>query len=194
MVKCNNCKCEIEEYKKFLHERLCSQNIKYCDICKEGIIKEEYEEHCLEHNNKKEEEIKINTEEEKNSLSLKKVQSSKIGCQYCGFFLSFDELTEHEEICGSRTTECKICKKFVVIKNFENHILIEHGFDKEIYDEYIVDNNNEYIVDDNNDLNNNFDKNKNPNDLWLKEELSLNSLSKMTSDQQLAYALSLSMQ
>ena len=97
-------------------------------------------------------------------------------------------------MCGSRTTECKICKKFVVIKNFENHILKEHGFDKEIYDEYIVDDNNEYIIDDNNELNNNFDKNKNPNDLWLKEELSLNSLTKMTSDEQLAYALSLSMQ
>ena len=50
MVKCSNCQCDIEESKMMLHERFCIQNIKYCNICQVAIIKEEYDEHCENHN------------------------------------------------------------------------------------------------------------------------------------------------
>ena len=49
MVLCPNCHCEIDDSKIFLHERFCVQNIKYCELCQEGIIIEEYEEHCQNH-------------------------------------------------------------------------------------------------------------------------------------------------
>ena len=51
MVFCTNCHCDIEDSKMFLHQRFCIQNIKYCEECKEGIIIEEFEEHCKNHKN-----------------------------------------------------------------------------------------------------------------------------------------------
>ena len=51
MPKFSNCHTNIEDSKVVLHERFCLQNITYCEKCKEGIIKEVYEEHCLEHEN-----------------------------------------------------------------------------------------------------------------------------------------------
>ena len=49
MVFCSNCHCDIDESKFFLHHRFCVQNIKYCEQCEEGIVIEEYEEHCKNH-------------------------------------------------------------------------------------------------------------------------------------------------
>ena len=133
MQKCSNCHCDIEESKILLHERFCFQNIKYCDICKEGIIKEEYEEHCLEHNNS--EIKKEKSQEEKDNLSLKRLESTKIKCTYCKLLLSLTEVEENEQMCGSRTTKCKLCGERAIIKYLENHVLLVHGLSLSIYDE-----------------------------------------------------------
>ena len=121
MPKCSNCHCEIEESKMILHERFCVQNIQYCDICKEHKCS-----YCTtEHKNSgtKKEKAK----EEKDALSLKRVESTKVQCQFCNLFLSFSEVTEHEDMCGSRTTKCKLCGERVIFKNLENHVLTAHG-------------------------------------------------------------------
>ena len=133
MQRCSNCHCDIEESKILLHERFCFQNIKYCDICKEGIIKEEYEEHCLEHNNS--EIKKEKSQEEKDNLSLKRLESTKIKCTYCKLLLSLTEAEENEQMCGSRTTKCKLCGERAIIKYLENHVLLVHGLSLSIYDE-----------------------------------------------------------
>ena len=78
MVKCSNCHCDIDQSKMFLHERFCFQNIKYCEICQEGIIKEEFEEHCENHKKNSNELKKLDSEEDRNSRSLKRVESSKV--------------------------------------------------------------------------------------------------------------------
>ena len=176
MVLCSNCHCDIEEAKIFLHERFCVQNIKYCEQCKEGIVKEEYEDHCQNHN-KKIEEKKRPSQELRRSLTLQRVESSKIGCQYCGYFCGYSDIEEHESMCGARTTNCKKCGKILLYKNLKSHIEKEHKLDLDNYKQMssqILDVN---TGDSSTGLTGNF------GDLSLK---------RMTTDEEIAYALALS--
>ena len=184
MVKCSNCRCDIEESKMILHERFCFQNIKYCDICQEGIIKEEFEEHCENH--KKSKEIKnLDSEEERNNRSLQRVNSSKIGCQYCELFLTYDELEEHEEMCGARSTQCKFCGKTVIYKDLENHLITKHNTNKSSYKEFDsgLFNNNNYV-----------NKNSYQQNINTKGNLTQQDLKRMTSEEQIQYAIAMSTQ
>ena len=184
MIKCSNCRCDIDKSKIVLHERFCSQNITYCEKCKEAVIKEEYEEHCLAHNKAPEEEKskKLDSEEERNNRSLERVMSSKIGCEYCGFLLGYSEIEEHEKMCGARTTQCKVCHQNVLYQNLDNHIKTEHNLNKSVYKEMDSFNNiSQYSKNDS------YKK-----ELSFKEKLSQSALARMTSDEQIAYALALS--
>lgn len=186
MPKCSNCHCDIEDSKMVLHERFCLQNITYCEICKEGIIKDEYEEHCLEHENSGAKDEK--PQEEKDKLSLKRVESTKIQCQFCGLFLSFGEVTEHEDMCGSRTTKCKLCGERTIFKNLENHAFAEHGLTLALYKEcdslVLSDGLSSLNLNDNKPNDYNYNK-SNSNDL---------SLNNLTSSEQIAYAIAISEQ
>ena len=187
MPKCSNCHCEIEESKMILHERFCVQNIQYCDICKEAVIKEEYEEHCFEHKNSGTKNEK--TQEEKDALSLKRVESTKVQCQFCNLFLSFFEVTEHEDMCGSRTTKCKLCGERVIFKNLENHVLTAHGLNLSIYNEsdpLVLSKDPSSLNLNKNDSNYSDYGNYNNN---VNVDLSLNN---MTSSEQIAYAIAMS--
>lgn len=127
MVLCTNCHIDIDESKIILHQRFCFQNIKYCDKCKEGFPIEEFDEHLSSHLTKKsssnlsDDELKL-----KKKLSLKRLESSKIGCQYCGLYLSYSEIEEHEQMCGARTHQCPFCEKYITNKDMENHKETEH--------------------------------------------------------------------
>ena len=184
MVKCSNCHCDIEESKMMLHERFCIQNIKYCNICQEAIIKEEYDEHCENHNKNKSEIIKLDSQEKRNSRSLQRIRSSKVACEYCGLFLGYSELEEHEEMCGSRTTKCNICGQNFLYKTLGGHLISIHGINKEDYKQY-----------DSGLLNNNsFNINKTSNQQNQPKNLSEFELNRMSSDERIAYALALSEQ
>ena len=188
MPKCSNCHCDIEDSKMALHERFCIQNITYCELCKEGIIKEEYEEHCLEHENSGAKDEK--SQEEKDILSLKRVESTKIQCQFCGLFLSFGEVTEHEDMCGSRTTKCKLCGERTIYKNLENHAFAEHGLTLALYKEC-----DSLVLEDAlSSLNLNKDKSKNDSYSYNKSNSNDLSLNNLTSSEQIAYALAMSEQ
>lgn len=191
MVKCSNCHCNIEDSKIILHERFCFQNVKYCDICQEAVIKEEFEEHCLNHNKDKNqnEKKKLDLEEVRNSRSLERVMSSKVACEYCGLFLGFTELEEHEEMCGARTAKCKICGYNTLYKFLKNHVINVHGISDSGYKEY----------DSGININNNENSNKNINkpnlnkpNINSKRDLTEDELKRLSSEEQIEYALSLS--
>ena len=188
MPKCTNCQCDIEESKLFLHERFCKENIKYCDICKEAVIKEEFEEHLLEHEKKN---VDIKPEEERSNLSLQKVMSTKIQCQYCNLLLSYSELEDHENMCGARTTKCRICGERIIYKNLDNHILTIHGLNKSIYNEY-----DSLLSNQLSELSLNKNQPSNQDSLNLNNNNFSNDLGlyKLTSSEQIAYALALSEQ
>lgn len=176
MVFCSNCHCDIDESKMFLHQRFCIQNIKYCEQCQEGIIIEEYEEHIKDH--KKESEKKSKSKELRDSLTLKRVESSKIGCQFCGYICCFDEVEEHEQMCGARSTKCKKCGKNMLIKDLKTHIEKMHNLD---LDNYQLMQSTEF----------NLDKNQNSSSFDY-QNLDNFGLQRMTSDEQIAYAIALS--
>ena len=102
--------------------------------------------------------------------------SSKIDCEYCGNSLSIDEIEDHEIMCSSRSTQCKICQQEMIIMDLREHLKAFHGIDKHTYAENIP----------NIDILNNQLKNRFPpklSDLDLKD---------LSSSQQLEYALKLS--
>ena len=127
MVICPNCKIEIEESKLVLHQRFCFQNIRYCEKCEEAIPIDEYDEHLSMHASKQNLSLlKKESKEMRESLCLQKLESSKIGCQYCGLMLSFSDYLEHEEACGSRTQECPDCQNLIMTKDFVDHVYAFH--------------------------------------------------------------------
>ena len=184
MVKCSNCHCDIDASKMFLHERFCFQNIKYCDICKEGIIKEEFEEHCENHNKNSNEIKNFDSEVDRNSRTLKRVESSKVACQYCGLYLLYDEIEEHEEMCGARTIQCKLCQKNVIYKDLEKHLNTSHNMNKITYKEF---DSGLYV---NNDLENK--KSVNQPKKNIKQNLTQEEINRMTSEEQIEYAIAMS--
>ena len=184
MVLCSNCHCDIDESKMFLHQRFCIQNIKYCEQCQVGVIIEEYEEHLQSHNNNNSSNSQKLSKDESNELTLKRVQSSKIGCQYCGFLCGFGDIEEHEAMCGARSTNCKQCGKRLLIKDLKPHIEKEHKLNMESYQ-----NMDSKSFDSSNLINNNSNNNYNSG---LYGNLANLDLKRMTTDEEIAYALALS--
>ena len=181
MVLCQNCRCDIDESKMFLHQRFCIQNIKYCEQCQVGVIIEEYEEHLQSHNNNNNNSSEKESKEKNDELTLKRVESSKICCQYCGFLCGFKEIEEHEAMCGARSTNCKQCGKHLLIKDLKPHIEKEHKLSMGSYQ---------------NMESKNFDKSNsnlsNNNYSGLYGNLANLDLKRMTTDEEIAYAMALS--
>ena len=61
------------------------------------------------------------TEEIKKKVSLERIESSKVSCQFCGLLLSFANIEEHESMCGARTQQCGHCKKTMLMKDLRNN-------------------------------------------------------------------------
>ena len=124
-ILCPNCDQNIEASKYFLHERMCSLNVKKCPTCNKPFNVDELNEHIkLEHSyvicdlcN-----IKfpnsIMEEHKKNCLCR------LVPCKYCELNVLFKELEEHEDICGSTTQECSKCGLYIEKKNLAKHICL----------------------------------------------------------------------
>jgi hypothetical protein len=166
-----------------LHQRFCVQNIKYCEKCQVGVIIEEFEEHLQSHKSKENSKEKSHSSKEENdSLTLKRVQSSKIGCEYCGFLCGFGDIEEHEAMCGARSTNCKQCGKRLLIKDLKDHIEKVHKLNMENYQEM-----------KSKSFENNFNSNSNSyNNSGLYGNLGNLDLKRMTTDEEIAYAMALS--
>ena len=120
--KCSNCLKTISTSKKCLHERFCKLNIKKCPICNDPIPKEEFEEHLDSHRSYS------STKSKKTKCSSTK---KFVLCRYCGLSLSDDELNDHEYMCGSKSQQCLLCKKYIPKKFYENHLNNEcEGFQR----------------------------------------------------------------
>ena len=181
MVLCQNCRCDIDESKMFLHQRFCIQNIKYCEQCQVGVIIEEYEEHLQSHNNNNNNSSEKESKEKNDELTLKRVESSKIGCQYCGFLCGFKDIEEHESMCGARSTNCKQCGIHLLIKDLKPHIEKEHKLSMGNYQNM----DSKSFDKSNSNLSNN-------NYSGLYGNLANLDLKRMTTDEEIAYAMALS--
>ena len=126
---------KIPESKYILHIRLCSLNVKRCEICNEIITIVDEQKHIIEKHSKKQ--CKYCNKKYKPELieEHKKHCSSKlVECQFCELKLRYEDLKEHEYICGSKTQKCPHCGKYIVLKDFNEHIS-EGCFDLILHDE-----------------------------------------------------------
>ena len=119
---CPNCDQEIENAKYFLHERMCSLNVKKCPKCNKPFNIDDLNEHiklvhsyiiCDLCNNKF-----LNCEIEKHK---KNCVYRLFPCRYCELSVLLKELEEHENVCGSTTQKCPTCGLYIEKKKFENH-------------------------------------------------------------------------
>lgn len=104
-----------------LHEFFCFKNIFKCH-CGEIINIDDKEEHFKDKHNCKNCQYCNEKYEPQQLKCHEELCSYKPNiCKYCGLHLHKEEL-DHEEFCGSRTQKCENCEKYILIKNFDNHI------------------------------------------------------------------------
>ena len=120
---CENCSQYIESSKFFLHERMCSLNVKKCPKCNKPFSIDDLEDHI-----KQEHSLIIcdlcNITFNKSEIEKHRANCNYrlIPCKYCELNVIFQELEEHENICGSTTQKCEKCELFIEKKYFLNHI------------------------------------------------------------------------
>ena len=121
---CSNCCQNIEASKFFLHERMCSQNIKKCPHCNKPFTIEDLDDHIEEEHGESECEYcnkKFpNSEIDKHR---KKCDSKLVPCAFCEMLIVLGEIKEHQAICGAITEPCPQCGRFVQRKELETHIM-----------------------------------------------------------------------
>ena len=121
---CPNCGQNIDASKFFLHERMCSLNIKKCPKCNKPFTVDELEEHIEEVHGEAECEYckkkfpKIEIENHK-----KKCDSKMVPCSYCELDILLSELKEHQRSCGAITEPCEKCGRYIQRKEMERHLL-----------------------------------------------------------------------
>ena len=120
---CQNCSQYIETSKYFLHERMCSLNVKKCSKCDKAFNIDDLDEHM-----KSEHSFTIcdlcGLKFTNNEIINHKTNCDYrlVPCKFCELNVIFLELEEHENTCGSTTQKCEKCGLFIEKKNFKNHI------------------------------------------------------------------------
>ena len=121
---CSNCCQKIEASKFFLHERMCSINIKKCPKCNKPFTVADLEEHIYEEHNESECEfckkkfVNIELEQHK-----KKCDHKMVPCPFCELEVLLGEIKEHQKSCGAITEPCPQCGRYVQRKDLDNHLL-----------------------------------------------------------------------
>lgn len=120
---CKNCQTLAPAENYQMHVAHCKRNIHLCPLCGEAVSRREEKEHFEEYHT----EIdcvqcgqRITRIEEGNHLA-KECGKRPIPCKYCEISLPRENMTEHEEFCGSRTEFCQKCSRYVLIKDLQNH-------------------------------------------------------------------------
>ena len=120
---CQNCSQYIETSKYFLHERMCSLNVKKCEKCGKPLNIDDIDEHMKSEHSYTICDLCglkfINNEIEKHKINC---DYRLVPCKFCELNVIFIELEEHENTCGSTTQKCEKCGILIEKKNFKNHI------------------------------------------------------------------------
>lgn len=120
---CPNCKRDVAAANFDLHFTHCSRNLVLCRRCNEpvpiGDMNHFKERHsvvaCLACGDDME---RWELDGPHKEFCRKRPEI----CKYCEMELPFDSLQDHESYCGARTDQCPVCKKFVMIKEKEDHM------------------------------------------------------------------------
>ena len=121
---CSNCCKKINAATFFLHERMCSQNVKKCPKCNKPIIIEDLEDHIQE------EHTEVECEYCKKKFSQGEIDKHKnkcdykmVPCYFCEMDIILRDLKEHQKACGAITEPCSKCNRYIQRKDMNKHLL-----------------------------------------------------------------------
>ena len=121
---CPNCGKNIDSSKFFLHERMCSQNVKKCPKCNKPFTIDELEDHIeAVHGEEECEYCKKKYPKSEIEKHRKKCDSKMVPCAYCELDVLLGELKEHQKACGAITEPCIKCGRYIQRKEMETHLL-----------------------------------------------------------------------
>ncbi|CAK76787.1 unnamed protein product (macronuclear) [Paramecium tetraurelia] len=119
-IPCSNCKQPIAESKHMLHETYCLRNNIKCQKCGQFYDKNDPESHEEEYHKKEKcQYCSLESEDLKKHKCLKKPKQ----CMHCDLYFPTDQIFSHETQCGSRTQKCDICNNYVMIREYESHVI-----------------------------------------------------------------------
>lgn len=119
---CDNCKRKIPISVFNTHSATCFRINWYCELCAESFQKREQHQHIEEIHSM----IFCDCGDEVERRFLASHQQSEckkrmVKCEFCPLEISYIEKFEHEQKCGSQTTKCDICNKYVAKRDFVLH-------------------------------------------------------------------------
>ncbi|XP_067866903.1 XIAP-associated factor 1 [Heterodontus francisci] len=120
---CSNCKKDVATSNYRIHEIHCKRFIQLCPLCNDPVPTAELQTHRdTEHQqvkcslcHKTMEHCKLETHKDEECAQR------LLSCCFCELETPCCTLLEHEEACGSRTTRCSDCGKYVMYRDQELH-------------------------------------------------------------------------
>ena len=121
---CSNCCKYINSATFFLHERMCSINVKKCPKCNKPFTIVDLEEHMEEvHSEIECEYCKKKYSKGEIENHKKRCDSKMLPCSYCELDVLLGELKEHQKTCGAITEPCPKCKRYIQRKDMDKHLM-----------------------------------------------------------------------
>ena len=121
---CSNCCQKIESSKFFLHERMCSINVKKCPKCNKPFTVTDLDDHIEEvHSEIPCDFCKKNFSKIEIEIHKKKCDMRLVPCSYCEMEINFGELKEHQKACGSITEPCIKCGRYIQKRDMDKHLM-----------------------------------------------------------------------
>ncbi|XP_055941486.1 uncharacterized protein LOC129971596 isoform X2 [Argiope bruennichi] len=132
LEKCKICNTYIQKEVMGLHLTKCEQELVKlefpCNYCGQLFLSDFLKDHtdrCGSRTQKCEKCEKFiplkNMEAHSDICGGKKDLKPKYPCKFCEELFPSDFLEEHANRCGSRTQKCKMCGKFILLKNMDAH-------------------------------------------------------------------------
>ena len=121
---CPNCCKNISAATFFLHERMCSINVKKCPKCNKPFTVDDLQDHIQEAHTEVECEYckkKFSKGEIENHK--KRCDSKLVVCSFCELNVLLGELKEHQKACGAITEPCVKCNRYIQRKDMDKHLL-----------------------------------------------------------------------
>ena len=174
---CSNCCKNINAATFFLHERMCSLNVKKCPKCNKPFTIDDLEDHMIEaHTDVECEFCKQKFSKSDIDNHKKRCDSKMVPCSFCEMDVLFGELKEHQKACGAITEPCIKCNRYIQRKDMDKHLM--DGCPKPKNDRRSVDvmrNSSKLSLgkNDNNINNNNYNNNYIPIDIndYIPDEI-----------------------
>ncbi|XP_015264620.1 PREDICTED: XIAP-associated factor 1 isoform X1 [Gekko japonicus] len=120
---CKNCKRDVAAANFSLHEAHCMRFLAICPKCDELVASKDMKEHFA----KAHKEVRCQLCHQLMQQYLVERHESEecpermVQCQFCELDLPHHKLQTHLDACGSRTTSCWHCSKYVMYKALKEH-------------------------------------------------------------------------